>query len=220
MSSSHDRAIANILKAASTSHFDVLQLPRPHADLIDKPVWECTDEEIGRAFRKRSLACHPDKSTHPDAPRAFEILKKAKICLLNPLTRHDYLVDYLRREKTAWEGKWGSAESAGAVRERVTAMRGADQQEQGDSVVDAMRERRARAEQAARKKQFVAAAQARAAARNARNDDDESSADESGGGGGGGGGSGSDGGGGGCGSSSAVVRPAARHGASKKRRFL
>ena len=28
------------------------------------------EEQVNRAFRKQSLYCHPDKSTHADAPRA------------------------------------------------------------------------------------------------------------------------------------------------------
>ena len=74
--SAADAEIRRILRAAN--HFDMLKLRRPHADLMDQPVWELTNDDVHRSFRKLSLSCHPDKSSHPDAPRAFEALKKAK----------------------------------------------------------------------------------------------------------------------------------------------
>ena len=96
-SSQQGLAIRRILRAAN--HFDALQLKRPHADLMEQPVWEVTIEQVHKAFRKLSLCCHPDKSTHPDAPRTFELLKKAKAVLSNELDRDDYLLNFVKQQK-------------------------------------------------------------------------------------------------------------------------
>ena len=82
-SSSASKKIAAILRAAN--HFDRLQLPKPYADLAGEPVWDVSEEQVAKSFRKLSLCCHPDKSSDPEAPAAFELLKKAKACLLNEL---------------------------------------------------------------------------------------------------------------------------------------
>ena len=82
-SSSASKKIAAILRAAT--HFDRLQLPKPYADLAGEPVWDVSEEQVAKSFRKLSLCCHPDKSSDPEAPAAFELLKKAKACLLNEL---------------------------------------------------------------------------------------------------------------------------------------
>ena len=102
--SASDRAIALILRAPN--HFDMLKLPKPYPDLLEQPMWDCTDDKVNRAFRKLSLCCHPDKSTHPDAPRAFELLKKAKACLNNSLDRDDYCRDFVKELKVHWAGNW------------------------------------------------------------------------------------------------------------------
>ena len=156
---SADDQIKRILRAAN--HFDMLRLTRPHADLMDQPVWEVSPDEVHRAFRRLSLCCHPDKSSHPDAPRAFEALKKAKACLAAPLDRDDYLLEFIRNQKTSWEGNWSSAGVASESRQRATSMREEARRAETEVVVDAMRERRERAEAAARKKQRVQAAQQR-----------------------------------------------------------
>lgn len=176
-SSEHDR-IRAILRA--TNNFDLLKLPRPHADLMDQPIWPVSVEQVNRAFRKISLCCHPDKSSHPDAPRAFELLKKAKACLGEPMERDDYLINFLKQQKTHWEGSWSSTQDVGEAKQRTSAMREEAQRAQGDSVVDAMRERRERAEAAVRKKQRLQAASQRRAdatravdARSDASDDDD-----------------------------------------------
>jgi curved DNA-binding protein CbpA len=173
-----DAEIKRILRASN--HFDLLKLAKPHADLMDQPVWELTGDDVHRAFRKLSLCCHPDKSKHPDAPRAFEALKAAKKCLSEPLERDDYLLDFLKRQKTSWEGNWAGADSASDARQRVSSMREEAQRTEADQVVDAMRERRERAEAAARKKARVQAAQQRRATDReaAPADDDDDDDDE------------------------------------------
>ena len=82
-STSSSKKISGILRAAN--HFDTLQLPKPYADLAGEPVWNVSEEQVAKGFRKLSLCCHPDKSSDPEAPTAFEQLKKAKACLLNEL---------------------------------------------------------------------------------------------------------------------------------------
>ena len=175
-SDKEERTIRVILRAAS--HFDALQLARPHADLLENPVWDVSDEQVSRAFRRLSLHCHPDKSQHPDAPRAFELLKKAKACLLDPHTREDYLIDYVKRAKTSWEGNWGLSGEAASVRQRTTSMRDQAREQQSEDVIDAMRERRERAEQAARKKERVQKARARQRERDERPLGDEDNSDD------------------------------------------
>ena len=82
-STSSSKKISGILRAAN--HFDTLQLPKPYADLAGEPVWDVSEEQVSKGFRKLSLCCHPDKSSDPEAPTAFEQLKKAKACVLNEL---------------------------------------------------------------------------------------------------------------------------------------
>ena len=88
-SNSSSKKISGILRAVN--HFDTLQLPKPYADLAGEPVWDVSEEQVSKGFRKLSLCCHPDKSSDPEAPTAFEQLKKAKACLLNELDRDDYV---------------------------------------------------------------------------------------------------------------------------------
>ena len=64
--------IQGILNASN--HFDLLRLPKPTSDLLGEPVWDVSEADVHRAFRKTSLCCHPDKATHADAPRAFELV--------------------------------------------------------------------------------------------------------------------------------------------------
>ena len=129
-STTQELAIRRILRAAN--HFDALQLERPHADLMEQPVWEVTGEQVHKAFRKLSLCCHPDKSTHPDAPRAFELLKKAKAVLSSELDRDDYLLNFVKQQRVNWEGNWATVEVAGEAKQRVTAMRQEAQKEVAD----------------------------------------------------------------------------------------
>lgn len=120
-SSTADRVIRQILRGGN--HFDVLKLAKPYPDLLGEPIWEAGEEQVNRAFRKQSLYCHPDKSKHPDAPRAFEVLKKAKACLLHELDRDAYVRNYVREQKTRWEGNWTSAQDSTGSRERASHMR-------------------------------------------------------------------------------------------------
>ena len=163
MGSNAARKIQAILR--SSNHFDTLQLPKPYADLAGEPVWDVSEDQVAKAFRKLSLCCHPDKSTDPEAPRAFEVLKKAKACLLNELDRDDYVRDFVKNLKTVWEGSWAQAEEALSSKERVTSMRDEAQQEQNESVFDAMQQRHAQAAQKARQKERAEKARGRSRVR-------------------------------------------------------
>lgn len=159
-----------ILREAN--HFDCLGLPKPYADLVGEPAWDGTAEDVNRAFRKRSLHCHPDKSKHPDAPRAFDMLKKAKACLLSDLERDAYIREHVREQQLRWEGSWKSETEAARARERVTTARGSAQQEQAESVAEAMKRRREKAEFAEWRKQRSVKLRAQATYR--PDDDDDS----------------------------------------------
>jgi hypothetical protein len=39
----------------------LLQLPRPEADELGRPVWGCTASDISKSYRKLSVLVHPDK---------------------------------------------------------------------------------------------------------------------------------------------------------------
>ena len=158
-SSSHSKKISGILRAAN--HFDTLQLPKPYANLAGEPVWDVNEEQVAKAFRKLSLCCHPDKSNDPEAPTAFEQLKKAKACLLNELDRDDYVRDFVKNQATLWEGNWAQAQEALSSKQRVTSMRDEAQREQGDSVLGAMQQRHAQAAHKARQKERAQKARGR-----------------------------------------------------------
>ena len=102
-----------------------------------------TEDEIYYFETLARLCCHPDKSTHPDAPRAFEVLKKAKAVLSNELDRDDYLLNFVKQQRVNWEGNWATAQVAGEAKQRVTAMR----QEAQRREQQIMREQQLRREQ-------------------------------------------------------------------------
>lgn len=49
-----------------------------------------TDQEVKKAYRKKALTCHPDKSDGPDAAALFGRYKKAAELLLDPEARKSY----------------------------------------------------------------------------------------------------------------------------------
>ncbi|KAJ7285106.1 chaperone regulator [Mycena rebaudengoi] len=59
--------VDRILKAFKLNPYDILD--------IDE---SSTAEEIKKRYRQLSLVIHPDKTPHPRAPEAFDILKKAE----------------------------------------------------------------------------------------------------------------------------------------------
>ena len=48
---------------------------------------DANEEEIKKAYRKKSLKCHPDKNKSEKAPEAFKKLGQAYACLSNENTR-------------------------------------------------------------------------------------------------------------------------------------
>ena len=71
--------------------FSALVLPRPECDDAGRPVWHVTDSEISKAFRKRSLAVHPDKNPSAEAKRAFDKLNDAVRSLRDPTRKGEAL---------------------------------------------------------------------------------------------------------------------------------
>ncbi|KAJ7928922.1 hypothetical protein B0H13DRAFT_2544862 [Mycena leptocephala] len=59
--------VERILKAFKLNPFDILD--------IDE---SSTSEEIKKRYKQLSLVIHPDKTPHPRAPEAFDLLKKAE----------------------------------------------------------------------------------------------------------------------------------------------
>eukprot|EP00967_Tisochrysis_lutea_P152549 scaffold299200_cov27-Tisochrysis_lutea.AAC.1 len=142
--SSDNSTIRSILRAGD--YFQVLDLPKPYVSLSGDAVWDCGSEAVNRAFRKRSLHCHPDKSRHPDAPRAFDTLKKAKACLLNEMQRDGYVREHVREQQLRWEGSWKSEAEAAQAKAHSSEVRANVQQHHADNVAEAMRKRREKAE--------------------------------------------------------------------------
>ena len=54
----------------------MLQLPLPTVDGLGQPVWPCTPLDISRAYRRVSLAVHPDKNSNKRAREAFEAVNE------------------------------------------------------------------------------------------------------------------------------------------------
>ena len=61
---------------ASGDPFTALSLPKPECDDAGRPVWDVTEGQISKAFRKRSLAVHPDKNPSAEAKVAFDKLNE------------------------------------------------------------------------------------------------------------------------------------------------
>mmetsp|Transcript_45300 Transcript_45300/g.71030 ORF Transcript_45300/g.71030 Transcript_45300/m.71030 type:complete len:258 (-) Transcript_45300:1220-1993(-) len=118
------RGMAAVLEILdSRDHFSVLQLPLPTVDVLEKPVWDVTPEEVLKAHRKLARWCHPDKralmtvsrarvvvdglfgvTRNPmqlqdeeaeDAERAYKKLDEAKLELSNEDTRGPYVRQYI-----------------------------------------------------------------------------------------------------------------------------
>ncbi len=66
-----DREISRILACCSHDYFALLDID-PLAD------WESA---VKRAYRKKTLLVHPDKVAHPQAPAAFDRIKRAESVL-------------------------------------------------------------------------------------------------------------------------------------------
>ena len=51
---------------------------------------DATEDDIKKAYRKKSLRCHPDKNKTEKAPEAFKKVSKAYSCLSDAQTRKQY----------------------------------------------------------------------------------------------------------------------------------
>lgn len=71
-----DEEIARILKCHHKDHFDILQI-NPLQDDLESVL----PNLLRKAYRKKSLLIHPDKSQNALAPQAFDLLKKAELVL-------------------------------------------------------------------------------------------------------------------------------------------
>ena len=64
-----DRVLADYERG---DYFSCLGLPPPDCDDAGRPVWDVTDAAISKAYRRASLAVHPDKNPTPEAKAAFD----------------------------------------------------------------------------------------------------------------------------------------------------
>lgn len=66
--------VARVLNCAEGDYFAILQI---------NPLFDSAtlDARIKKAYRKKSLLIHPDKVKHEEAPKAFDLLKKAEAVL-------------------------------------------------------------------------------------------------------------------------------------------
>ncbi|KAF7584209.1 putative subfamily C member protein [Clavispora lusitaniae] len=82
--------LRRILACHSSDYFAVLQInPLQGEDSLPSLV--------RKSYRQKSLLLHPDKIQHEDAPRAFDLLKKAEIVLSDPENKErGYLIDLYR----------------------------------------------------------------------------------------------------------------------------
>jgi curved DNA-binding protein CbpA len=69
------RAVLDAVRAKD--YFTALRVRAPDCDSLGRAVWDVTDAELNRAFRKASLRVHPDKNTSSDARLAFDALGEA-----------------------------------------------------------------------------------------------------------------------------------------------
>ena len=121
--------------------FSALVLPRPECDDAGRPVWPVTDSEISKAFRKRSLAVHPDKNPSAEAKRAFDKLNDAVRALRDPTRKGEALrrfADRAFKEKCRADPTF--TERAKKAQER------ADAAEFSSDILRQQREHRARIE--------------------------------------------------------------------------
>lgn len=71
-----DKEILRVLKAFRLDAYSLLEL---------QPG--CSNDDIRKLYRKKSLLIHPDKTENPKAPEAFDLLKKAEKELSNEESR-------------------------------------------------------------------------------------------------------------------------------------
>jgi len=166
-----------VVRVLTTKHyFDVLQLPVPTWDAIGRASWPHT-EMVGAAFRRLSFALHPDRASHEDAPRAFEILKRARSTLADAVEREKYVNRYVEDQRSLPQNSsWGGQ---GSASDRIRAQV-ANDAEKKELRKDEARDRQNQIhEQARRRKQLAeqhleqTKAQAAAALKRRRQEEEE-----------------------------------------------
>jgi len=87
--------------------------------------FDASVEDVPRAYRKVSLAVHPDKCSHPRANEAFEIIGHAQKELLDP-EKKDRLDMMLQRAKDAVIRDWKKAAKSDPASQVAVAVHGID----------------------------------------------------------------------------------------------
>ena len=89
-------------------------MPEPTLDLLGRPVWEVSVDDVSKAYRKLARFCHPDKvggmseEEAARAEKAYETLRLAKECLSKDDARGPYVREhcqFLKPDTTALEIK-------------------------------------------------------------------------------------------------------------------
>lgn len=90
------------------NYFETLGLAFPYADALGHPVWDVTESDIKRQFRKMSILTHPDKNrgAEAEAQAAFELVQKAKNQLLDTDKRADIVKEFVDKAKVKQESSW------------------------------------------------------------------------------------------------------------------
>eukprot|EP00959_Pyramimonas_sp_CCMP1952_P365550 7655805-Pyramimonas_sp.AAC.1 len=76
---------------------------------LDRPVWDVTDKELSRAFRKISLKIHPDKNPEPRAREAFDKLNSIYQMLQDESQRGELVRAAAERAKKMEKKSWNPA---------------------------------------------------------------------------------------------------------------
>lgn len=114
-----ENELQRILDCHPKDYFAILQI-NPLQDL------ESLASKVKRLYRQKSLLLHPDKVKHPDAPQAFDLVKKAELVLSATdddarVKERDNLVDLYVQIDASGEGKAAAFESPtnSTIREKV-----------------------------------------------------------------------------------------------------
>lgn len=112
----------NILRLIEEKeYFSCFDLPKPRFNALDKPVWDVTDSELSRAFRKKSLRIHPDKNPDPRAREAFDALNTIYQALQDPIQRGEWVRDAAERYKRMEKTSWNPSDDVTAEIEKISA---------------------------------------------------------------------------------------------------
>jgi len=110
-----------LIMIESKDFFSVFGLPKPRMNALDKPVWDVTDSELSRAFRKKSLRIHPDKNPDPDARKAFDALNEVYQALQDPIKRGEWVREAAERSKRLEKNSWNPSNDVSKDLEAVSA---------------------------------------------------------------------------------------------------